>query len=354
MERYTLEGSDGLALSFIRTGAAIVELLVPDRHGELANVVLAHADLATYATQRHCLGAVCGRYANRIDGGRLKIAGEEIGLAITDRGSNVHGGPSGFDRAEWTLEHVGRSADRSSATLSLRSPDGDQGFPGTLDVTVTYRIGPGSIEIVYKAVTDRPTVVSLTNHSYFNLAGAGSGSVEGHWMQMYADAYTPSDDRLIPFGTIEPTKGTPFDFTTPKTIGRDLRSAHPMMLAGQGFDVNFVLSGRKQPACQVWDPVSGRRMTLHTSAPGIQFYSGNGLDGTTVSRNGRTHRQSDGFCLEPHHYPNSPNVPEFPSPILLPGQTYESVTRLDFDIVPEELSAASRADPKNQRRHSNG
>jgi aldose 1-epimerase len=333
---HTLGRPDGLQLSFIRVGAAITELLVPDRDGMRRNVVLAHGNLTVYRTQTHCLGAVCGRYANRIDGGRFLLDGREVQLEVTDRGSNVHGGPHGFDKAVWDLVSVSEADGIAAATLTLRSPDGDQGFPGMLDATVTYRLGPDWLEIGYSAVTDRPTIVSLTNHSYFNLGGEGSGSVERHWLQVNSGLYTPSDARLVPFGPVQRVEGTPFDFTGAKPIGRDLRVAHPMMLAGRGFDVNYMLTGQMQEACRVWDPASGRLMRLSTSAPALQFFSGNGLDGTTVSRDGLAHRQGDGFCLEPHHPPNSPNIADFPSPVLRPGETWRSLSRFDFGIAASE------------------
>ncbi len=336
MKIYTLGGSNGVRLSFIRVGAAIIELLVPDRDGRRRNIVLAHGNLSAYRTQTQCLGAVCGRYANRIDAGRFAVEGQEVRLAVTDRGSNVHSGPRGFDKALWTLAGVSEEDGIAAATLTLRSPDGDQGFPGTLDATITYRLGPNWLEIDYGAVSDRPTIVSLTNHSYFNLGGEGSGSVEAQWMSVSSSLYTPSDARLLPLGTIERVEGTPFDFTTAKPIGRDLRKAHPMIISGHGFDVNFMLSGQMQEACRVWDPASGRLMRFSTSAPAFQFFSGNGLDGSTVSRDGMAHRQSDGFCLEPHHPPNSPNLAQLPSPILRPGETWRSRSRFDFAITEAE------------------
>jgi aldose 1-epimerase len=339
VDSYSLGGLEGLRLRFIRLGAAITELLVPDRAGHRRNVVLAHGDLSAYADQTQCLGAVCGRYANRIDGGRFRLDGREVRLAVTDRGSNVHGGPRGFDRSVWTLAGITEGKGIAAATLTLRSPDGDQGFPGTLDATVTYRLGPDWLEIDYSAVTDRPTIVSLTNHSYFNLGGEGSGSVEDHWMQVHSALYTPSDARLVPSGLIERVEETPFDFTAAKPIGRDLRRAHPMILAGRGYDVNFMLNGRMQEACRVWDPTSGRLMRLSTSAPAVQFYSGNGLDGSTVSRDGLSHRQGDGFCLEPHHPPNSPNIAGFTSPVLRPGETWRSLSRFDFGIAAADGAA---------------
>jgi aldose 1-epimerase len=336
VEIYTLGGPDGVQLGFICVGAAMIRLLVPDRDGQRRNVVLAHGDLEAYRTQTHCLGAICGRYANRIDAGRFFLDGQEVRLAVTDRGSNVHGGPQGFDTAVWALMGIEERDGIAVAKLTLRSPDGDQGFPGTLDATVIYRLGPDWLEIDYSAVSDRPTIVSLTSHSYFNLGGEGSGSVEGHWMQVNSGLYTPSDARLVPRGTVERVEGTPFDFTTAKPIGRDLRMAHPMILAGRGFDVNFMLGGQMQEACRIWDPASGRLMRVSTSAPAFQFFSGNGLDGTTVSRDGLAHRQSDGFCLEPHYPANAPNLAQFPSPVLRPGQTWRSLSRFDFAIAVAE------------------
>ena len=334
---HRLQSPSGVSVSFIATGGAILAIDTLDRYGRSANVVLAHADPEAYRTQRAYFGAICGRYANRIAGARFELDGVHYDLAATDGVSSVHGGNRGFDKAEFAVS-MGGDPTAEWAVRDHISPDRDQGYPGSLALQMTYRLdADGVFEISYEATTDRPTIVSLTNHSYFNLEGEGSGDVLGHVLEIPLGRYTPSDADLIPTGEVVPVNDTPFDFRRPTAICQRIRMTHPMLIAGRGYDVNYEVCGTydKPPvlAAKVHAPVSGRTLTVETTAPGMQFYSGNNLDGTVVGPSGRTYRQSDAFCLEPHHYPNTPNTPGFPSARLDPGEVYRSRTRYRFGVA---------------------
>jgi aldose 1-epimerase len=328
---HRLVNSRGHSVSFISLGGVVTAIEMPDRHGRRENVVLAFADLAAYETQHIFLGCIVGRYANRIAGARFSLDGREFLLAATDGESCVHGGRSGFDKVVWRV-----SQDTpQSARLTHRSPDGDEGFPGNLDVAVSYALSDADeFRIEYEAVTDRPTVVNLTNHSYFNLAGEGSGDVLGHRLEVRASSYTPADSALIPSGDFAPVEGTPFDFRHPTAIGARIRMPHPQMIAGKGYDLNYVIERSKYAelamAARLEDPRSGRVMEVLTTEPGLQLYTGNLLDGAVTGAGGRLYRQSDGVCLETHKYPDSPNKPSFPSPVLKPGEVYRSTTVYRF------------------------
>lgn len=334
MKTHRLVNRRGNSVTFIALGGAITAIEMPNRNGRRANVALAFADLDAYATQRIYLGCIVGRYANRIAGARFSLDGVEYCLAATDRGSCVHGGLVGFGKAVWRVE---RDTEQS-AILTHHSPDGDDGFPGNLDVTVRYALTDADeLRIEYEAIADRPTLVNLTNHSYFNLAGEGSGDVLRHEMQIHAARYTPADADLIPSGEIAPVEGTPFDFRRPRAIGERIRAPHPQMIAGKGYDLNYVIDRASEralaPAALLRDPVGGRAMEVLSTEPGLQLYTGNLLDGTVVGPSGRLYRQSDGICLETHIYPDSPNRPEFPSPVLRPGSAYRSTTIYRFFVA---------------------
>ena len=315
-------------------GGAITRIVVPDRDGRLANVVLGYPDPEAYRTQRHFFGTICGRYANRIAGGRFTLDGTEYRLAPTDGTSSVHGGKRGFDKAEWDVD----ASDRVAVFRHV-SPDGDEGYPGTLNVMMRYTVGEDdSLAIDYEAKTDRPTIVNLTNHSYFNLGGEGSGSCLGHLLTVAAARYTPSDAILIPTGEIAAVNGTPFDFRVAATIGARIRTPHPQMIAGRGYDLNYVVDGvpgELRFAARLCDPPSGRCLELSTTEPGLQLYSGNLLDGTVAGPSGRLYRQSEAICLEPHNFPNAPNEPRFPSAVLRPGEVYRSRSVYRFFIASE-------------------
>ena len=330
---FSLTGRHGIRVDFIAQGGIITAIHAPGRDGGLANVVLGLPAPADYRNDRIFLGAVCGRYANRIANARFVLDGVTYDLTPTQGTSSVHGGGRGFDKADWTVD----VESERSAVLRHVSPDGDEGYPGTLSVAMRYSLDDDdAFSIACAATTDRPTLCNLTNHSYFNLAGEGSGDVLGHRLRISANRYTPSDAILIPTGEVASVAGTPFDFTTPAAIGARIRDPHPQMVAGRGYDVNYVID-RTGPglveAAFAHDPLSGRTLTIETSEPGIQFYSGNGLDGTIAGTSGRLYRQSDGFCLEPHKYPDTPNKPGFPTAVLRPGEVYRSRTRYRFGIA---------------------
>ncbi len=333
MDTHSLRNRNGLTVRFLPVGGAIVAIEAPDRDGRVDNVVLAHADLAAYASQTACFGVVCGRYANRIAGACFFLDGIEYRLRPTDGTSSVHGGRVGFDKAIWSVEPL-IIAGGAGVSLRHTSPDGDEGYPGMLSVTMEYRLtDDDALTIDYRAVTDRPTIVNLTNHSYFNLAGDGSGDVLSHRLEINADRYTPANEILIPSGAITFVAGTPFDFRQARPVGERIRTPHPLIVAGRGYDLNYVLNRSDRTAlvfaARLSEPRTGRILQICTTEPGIQLYTGNNLDGTLRGARG-LYRQSDGLCLEPHHFPDSPNRPEFPSSVLRPGETYRSTTVYRF------------------------
>jgi aldose 1-epimerase len=335
VDRYLLAGPSGIAVSLITYGARIQEFRAPDRDGRCANVALGFATLDGYLTDGGCtFGATVGRYANRIGGAAFTLDGLTYRLAANDGTSSLHGGPAGFDRRVWEAS-IG---DGSSVELRYTSPDGEMGYPGTLAVLLRYALGAdGSLRIDYEATTDRPTVVNLTNHACWNLAGEGSGSICDHVLTLAASRYAPVDATLIPTGDLASVAGTPLDFREPTAIGARIREEHPQLLAAHGYDHTFVLDraepGALVPAARAWEPSSGRVLEVETTEPGVQLYSGNFFDGTLVGAGGRAYRQSDGFAIEPQHLPDSPNQPGFPSTVLRPGETFRSTTvfRLGVD-----------------------
>ncbi len=337
IDRYTLTNENGMSVSILTYGATVQSIIVPDRDGNLANVALGFDAIEEYATISPYFGAVVGRYANRIAKGTFTLDGETYELAINNDPNTLHGGEVGFDNVIWTAAEVD-SPDGPALQLSYTSPDGEEGYPGTLDVAVTYTLtNSDELRIDYAATTDAPTVINLSNHTYFNLAGEGSGAIYDHELQLNAGNYTPVDETLIPTGEIAPVAGTAFDFTTAKPIGQDIRDASDEQIAiGLGYDHNFVLDREAADdttmiqAAQVTDPASGRVMTVSTTEPGIQFYSGNFLNGAFGGPSGRAYRQGDAFCLETQHFPDSPNQPDFPSTELRPGEEFTSTTVYAF------------------------
>lgn len=330
VHRWSLERG-GTRLKVLSYGGVVQSLEIPDRHGRYANVSLGFADLGSYVSDSPYFGALIGRYGNRIARGRFTLDGTEYQLPVNDGPNSLHGGDQGFDKRVWDVTPSGPAA----LTLTYTSPDGEMGYPGTLSVTVTYTLTEdGDFRIDYEATTDAPTVVNLTNHTYFNLSGEGSGSIENHELTVAASRYTPVDDTLIPTGELASVAGTPFDFRRPKAVGADLRAGAEQILIAQGFDHNLVLdkgiTRRPEHAITLYDPASGRQMDIATTEPGVQFYSGNFQDGTLTGTSGRTYRQSDALCLETQHFPDSPNQPEFPSTVLRPGETYRSTTVHSF------------------------
>jgi len=335
VERLVLR-SHQLEVALLTFGATIASVRTPDRHGRVDDVVLGFDDLDGYLGPHPYFGAVIGRFANRIAGGRFTLDGEEHQLPVNNGPNCMHGGTVGFDRHVWSA-HEPRDPDGGDA-VELRhvSPDGDMGFPGELAANVTYTVRDGDLRVDYEATTDRATVVNLTNHSYFNLAGAGSGTVEGHEMRLAASRFTPVDADLIPTGELAPVAGTPLNFVTSQPIGAALRTGAEQVVRARGFDHNWVIDGADgsvRLAAQVREPNSGRVLEVWTDQPGVQFYSGNFLDATLAGKGGRVYRQGDAFCLETQHFPDSPNQPEFPSTVLRPGETYRTSTVFRFRAV---------------------
>jgi aldose 1-epimerase len=331
VERFTLANRQGLRVELLSYGGILRAIWAPDRHGELANVTLGFADFAGYLKNEPFFGCIAGRYANRIANGRFAIDGETYQLATNDGQNHLHGGVRGFDKRVWDAEEA-REGDAAGVRLTRVSPDGEEGYPGTLNVAVTYLLDDENrLRIDYRAETDRPTIVNLTNHTYWNLAGEGSGTIENHALWLAASRYTPVDAALTPTGELAPVAGTPFDFTTPAPIGARIREGHPQLLMGRGYDHNVVLDrapgdASLMEAARLHDPKSGRTLAVWTTEPGVQFYSGGFLDGTFAGTSGRAYRQGDGIALETQHFPDSPNQPGFPSTVLRPGEVYRSTT----------------------------
>jgi aldose 1-epimerase len=325
---YTL--TNGKVTAKVMTyGALLTELHVPDRGGKPADVVLGFDNLQGYLAGHPYFGATIGRVANRIAGGKFTLKGKEYTLAKNDGPNTLHGGLKGFDKVAWKAEVVD-SPSGVAVRFTYRSPDGEEGFPGNLTASVTYTLtGQNELRLDYTATTDQATPVNLTNHSYFNLAGPGSGPILGHELMLAADQYTPVDDTLIPTGQTAPVKGTPLDFTSPTAIG-----ARIDQLKGEpgGYDHNFVLrgGGALPLAARAYDPRSGRVLEMFTTEPGVQFYSGNFLDGKLTGKGGIAYKKHQGFCLEAQHFPDSVHHPNFPSVVLEPGKTYTQTTVYKF------------------------
>ena len=325
---YTLTNANGMVAKITDFGAIVTELHVLDRAGRLADVVLGFDSLAPYLNAHPYFGALIGRYGNRIAAGSFSLDGATHQLDINDGTNHLHGGVGGFHRVLWSAR-----PDADGLSLHHRSVDGDQGYPGTLDVSVRYELNDDN-ELVMRcqAVTDRATPVNLTQHSYFNLAG--NGDILAHEMMIRADTFTPIDSALIPTGHIAPVAGTPFDFRSARPIGERIAEHDLQLQHGAGYDHNFVLDklpGRMGLAARVHDPASGRVLELLTEEPGVQFYSGNFLDGSLAGK-GRTYGYRSGFCLEPQHFPDAPNQPTFPSTILRPGEQYMTESRFRFSV----------------------
>lgn len=325
-----------VTVSMLTWGATIQRVETPDRRGRTENISLGFDNLPDYAALSPYFGATIGRYGNRIAKGQFSIDGNDYQIPVNNGENALHGGTLGFDKKVWKAKVV-QTSSHVGVAFSYVSPDGEMGFPGTLTTTVTYTLDfDDDLRIDYHAtVAGKPTIVNLTNHVYFNLAGEGSGSIEGHVLELNAPSYTPVDAGLIPTGEIAPVSGTPFDFRRPTAIGKRLREDHPQLVVGRGYDHNFVLGTKTDHdglrfAGRFWEPDSGRTVSVRTAEPGAQFYSGNFLDGTFQGIGGKTYRQGDAFAFETQHFPDSPNQPNFPSTILRPGQTYSTRTIYSF------------------------
>jgi aldose 1-epimerase len=335
-EIFTLTNAQGLVVRATNFGGIIVSLLVPDRAGDLADVVLGYDSLEGYLHDSRYLGGIVGRFANRIANARFTVDGTTYQLAANEGPHHLHGGFKGFNKVVWHPAPL-RTDRTAGLTLSHTSPDGTEGYPGTLNARVTYTLTDRNELIVdYLATTDQATPINLTQHSYFNLTGAGAGKVLDHLLQINADSMTPVDESLIPTGAIVPVAGGPFDFRAPTSIGARIGADDEQLHRGHGYDHNFVLN-RRGPglvhAARLVDPVSGRTLDIHTTEPGLQFYSGNFLDGRGIGKGGRLYGHRAGLCLEPQHYPDSPNRPGFPATILRPGSEYRSQTVFVFGIT---------------------
>jgi aldose 1-epimerase len=352
VDRYTLANARGMSVSILTYGGIIQSLSVPDRRGHVDNVALGFGTIdgytnAAYVKSNPYFGAIIGRYGNRIAKGRFPLDGVTYSLDINNDPNSLHGGFKGFDKQMWVAQEVQRSGtvglrlSRTSVagegcTLSMPStPLCTTGYPGNLQVSVLFTLDNSSrLRFDYTATTDKATVVNLTNHSYWNLAGEGSGTIYDHQLQLNAHNFTPVDSTLIPTGEIRSVAGTPFDFTRFHAIGKRIRNNDQQLVYGRGYDHNFVLNPSRHPglnvAARLFDPSSGRLLTISTTEPGIQFYSGNFLDGTLYGTSGRQYRQGDGLALETQHFPDSPNHTNFPSTVLRPGQTYQTSTVYAF------------------------
>jgi aldose 1-epimerase len=317
-----------MTVQLLTYGGIVQSLEVPDARGQVANVVLGFASLQGYlAAPDPYFGALVGRFANRLAGGRFSLDDKSYAVDVNAAGNCLHGGKDGFDKRLWHAEPLSDHELR----LSLTSPDGDQGFPGRLNVEVTYRLLESGVRLDYRASADAPTVINLTNHSYFNLAGEGSGSVEAHKLVVDADQFTPVSPELIPTGEVADVAGTPLDLRQETTIGAHLRDPHPQMLAVRGYDHNYVLPGTGLRRCaRLADPASGRVLEVLTDQPGLQVYTANFLDGSHVGTGGQAYRQGDGLALETQHFPDSPNHPSFPTTVLRPGQVFTTSTTWQF------------------------
>ena len=339
VDRFTLENGKGTSAEVITYGARLAALHLPDCAGVSANVVLGYASLAEYLADDASFGATVGRYANRIAGGRFAIDGTSYSLALNNGPNSIHGGLKGFSKKVWQADGAVPS-EGPTVALHYVSADGEEGYPGRLSIEVRYTLtAADGLRIDYTASTDKPTVLNLTNHSYFNLAGEGSGDIYGHELMIAADAFTPADATAIPTGEIRSVAGTPFDFREETPIGARIRDPDEQLLLGRGYDHNFVLrpnsSGEARLAARVREPRSGRVMQVLTTEPGVQLYTANALNGRHRGPSGRAYRQSDSFCLETQHFPNSPNQPSFPSTLLRPGETFRSRTEYRFSVDPK-------------------
>lgn len=328
-ELFTLSRPGAATVSITNQGGHIVAMLAPDKVGKVADVALGFPDFAGYTVSKDYIGCLVGRYANRIAKGQFSIGGKSYQLATNNGPNALHGGPTGFHKRLWAAKVVS-GADGDALELTYVSKDGEEGYPGTLTATVVYSLrADGGLVIAYKATTDAPTIVNLTNHAYFNLAGEGDGTILGHELQLESDSYTPVDATLIPTGELKAVAGTPFDFTKPVAIGARIDQADEQLKRGLGYDHNFVLRGKAgelRLAARVVEPKSGRVLEVLTDEPGIQFYSGNFLDGSITGKSGKPYVKRGGLCLEAQHYPDSPNRPEWPSVVLKPGETYRQTT----------------------------
>jgi aldose 1-epimerase len=334
VEQYTLKNASGAEVRVINYGGIVTAIKVPDRTGKLDDVVLGYDTLDGYVKNPTYFGAIIGRYANRIGKAQFSLDGKTYKLAVNNAPNTLHGGIKGFDKAVWQADSF-EKPDSSGVVLTYTSPDGEEGYPGTLATRVTYTFNDANeLTVDYSATTDKPTVLNLTNHSYFNLAGEGSGDVLGHMLTINADRYTPADSTLIPVGELADVAGTPLDFRTSTAIGARIDADNPQIKLGLGYDHNFVVRHSQQGndlavAARVEEPKTGRILEVRTTEPGMQLYSANHLDGL-IGKSGHAYARRNAFCLETQHYPDSPNKASFPTTTLRPGETFHSQTVYAF------------------------
>ncbi|MGB5873780.1 MAG: aldose epimerase family protein [Bacteroidota bacterium] len=333
VHEYTLRNSQGMEVTILDYGGVVTTLRVPDWWGQSQDVVLGYDSLDGYLSDNAYLGAIIGRYGNRIGGGRFELDGTMYALATNNGPNHLHGGKRGFDKVVWSADE-NESREGKSLVLRYASPDGEQGYPGNLSARVEYSLTEeNELRIEYQATSDSPTIVNLTNHSYFNLAGAGNGNILDHELMINADRFTPVNEVLIPTGELRPVEGTPMDFLSPSAIGARISLPDQQLNAGGGYDHNWVLNregDKLMLAARVHEKGSGRVMEVFTTEPGLQFYSGNFLDGSAVGKGGMPYEHRFGFCLETQHFPDSPNQEKFPSTVLRPGEEYRSTTVYKF------------------------
>lgn len=330
---YTLRNQNGMQAEITNYGGIVVSLTAPDSHGTMTDIVLGYDSLSSYLENKPYFGALIGRYGNRIAKGRFTLDGREYTLAANNGENHLHGGLNGFNKVLWEVDELGSQPGKSLA-LIYQSKDGEEGYPGNLSVRVVYALSDSNeLKIDYEATTDKPTVLNLTHHSYFNLAGAGKGNILGHELQIFANAFTPVDAGLIPTGELRPVRNTPFDFTTPTPIGARIDANDEQLTFAGGYDHNWVLAkppGKFGLAARVNENTTGRMMEVWTTESGLQFYCGNFLDGSEIGKGNVPYEHRFGLCLETQHFPDSPNKPLFPTTVLKPGETYHSSTIYRF------------------------
>ena len=336
VQLYEIEFPGQLRAKVTNYGGIVTELQVPGKTGELEDVVLGYDQLQGYLDKTPYFGALVGRYGNRIAHGKFRLDGKEYTLATNNGLNHLHGGTKGFDKVVWNVIETKESKESIHLVLQYVSKDGEEGYPGKLLSTVTYTFTPGEFTIEYTATTDKATIVNLTQHTYFNLSGDLKEDILGHELQLDATAFLPVDSTLIPTGELRPVAGSPFDFTSPKAVGKEINAEDQQLAYGLGYDHCWVLDGGKTTSLRrvgsLYHPSSGRRMEVHTTEPGLQFYSGNFLDGSITGKGGKVYPHRYGLCLETQHYPGSPNRPGFPKVVLRPGQEYRSVTSYKFSV----------------------
>lgn len=335
MELYTLKNSSGVEVGIITYGARIQSIRCPDAHGKVADIALGFDNLQGYESNNPYFGAIVGRYGNRIAKGTFELDGKTYHLPINDGPNSLHGGTRGFDKRIWTAKEISDSGG-PAVELTYISKDGEEGYPGTMATVVRYTLTANNeLRLDYTLSTDKDTVANVTNHNYFNLSGEGSGDILKHRIQINADRFTPVDATLIPTGSSQPVQGTPFDFRQPHAIGERIGANDEQIKRGKGYDHNFVLNGQMgtlRQVVHVVDPASGRTLDVSTTEPGVQFYTGNFLDGTVKGKGGKAYNFRGAFCLETQHFPDSPNHPSFPTTKLTPGSPRKSTTLFRFGV----------------------